>query len=379
MQKTIIYTLLTIGLLSCSNPEKVDQTTESENYYQITGEAQGTTYSIIYQDDQARDLSASIDSLLANYDTYLSVYQDSSIVTKFNKTMWDPACIKMDWNYSFEDVRSEPKNVLTECFEKSKNVYFATNGAFNPAVYPLVKYWGFYDDGFDDEAVSEHAIDSLLQLVNFSDTSVWMQFEDIKDESTIVGSSYVMCKKNGRSQLDFNAIAQGHSVDVIASFMSNQGLDNYMIELGGEVVCKGVNNKNGIWRIGVDKPVENSSPGSEGFQMIVELKNKALATSGNYRKFYEKDGMKYSHTIDPISGYPVTHSLLSATVVTNECTYADAYATAFMVMGVEKTQEFVEQNEELNLEVYLVYTDDKGEWATWSTPKFDEIMDDKVN
>jgi thiamine biosynthesis lipoprotein len=147
-----------------------------------------------------------------------------------------------------------------------------------------------------------------------------------------------------------------------------------MVEVGGEVLCKGVNNKNTFWQIGVDKPVENSSPGSEGFQFVVKVNNGAIATSGNYRKFYEKDGLKYAHTINPKTGYPVQHSLLSVTVNADKCAYADGYATAFMVMGMEKTKKFLSANPELHLEVYLVASSGKDAYEIWMTEGFQSLI-----
>jgi thiamine biosynthesis lipoprotein len=180
--------------------------------------------------------------------------------------------------------------------------------------------------------------------------------------------------KKKASKFDFNAIAQGYSVDVIADYLNSLGINNYMVEVGGELKTKGVNSKHEPWKIGIDKPIENSKPGEQEFQIIAGLTNKSLATSGNYRKFYEKDGIKYSHTINPKTGKPVQHQLLSTTVVTDNCALADAYATAFMVMGVDETKLFLKQHKDLNLSVYLIYSDSTSKWKTWQTENFDEII-----
>lgn len=374
MKNIFITLVLFAGLSSCSSSENDEKTVGENSYFQITGQAQGTSYSIIYQDSMGRDFSMEIDSLLDNYDSYLSIYKDSSLISRFNRTDWSPGCAKMDWNYSFNDRTELLKSPFANCFEKAKEVYSQTDGAFNPTVYPLVKYWGFYNEGADKDSISDFAIDSLLQLVKFDDSSVWMYIDQIKEDEVVIGSSYVVCKRNGLAQLDFNAIAQGHSIDVIGDYFSGKGISNFMIELGGEVLCKGSNNLGEIWRIGIDKPVENSSPGSEGFQIVAMVENKALATSGNYRKFYEKDGVKFSHTINPLTGKPVDHTLLSATVIANECSLADGYATAFMVMGVEKTKEFIQKHKELQLEAYLVFSNENDEWETWMSDGFSSLI-----
>ena len=164
-------------------------------------------------------------------------------------------------------------------------------------------------------------------------------------------------------QIDFNAIAQGYSVDLIADFLENEGIQNYLIEVGGEIKARGVNTDDKVWRIGIDKPLEEIDI-EDRFQFILELENKSLATSGNYRKFYEKDGVKYSHTINPMTGFPVQNRLLSVTVISNKCSLADAYATAFMAMGVEQTKKLLKTVHD-QLDVYLVYTDIDGSWKTY--------------
>jgi thiamine biosynthesis lipoprotein len=171
-------------------------------------------------------------------------------------------------------------------------------------------------------------------------------------------------KQHPALQLDFNAIAQGYSVDVLADFLEKKGIENYMIEIGGELRCKGKNSKGNYWNIGIDKPIENLQ--KREMQTIVPLKNKAMATSGNYRKFYEKDGVKYSHTIDPKTGWPVKHQLLSATVIADDAMTADAFATVFMVMGKDKAIEFLEIHKNLNLQVYLIFQN-KDKLEVYST------------
>ncbi|MCB0410235.1 MAG: FAD:protein FMN transferase, partial [Flavobacteriales bacterium] len=204
-------------------------------------------------------------------------------------------------------------------------------------------------------------IDSLLKFVDFNQVSI--------------NDSLVM-KINPGTMLDFNAIAQGYSVDVLALFLEEKGIENYMVEVGGELRVKGVNKNDTLWRVGIDKPIENNR--ERELQAIISLENSSLATSGNYRKFYEKDGVKYSHTINPLTGYPVQHSLLSVTVIAPTCALADAYATAFMVLGLEKSKQIVENNPDL--EAFFIYSNEKNEMETFATKqirKFIELNDTK--
>ena len=173
--------------------------------------------------------------------------------------------------------------------------------------------------------------------------------------------------------LDMNAIAQGYSVDVVAGFLDAMDIRNYMVEIGGELKTHGQNPQGNPWRIGIDKPIEGNQLAGLELEAVVNLTDRSLATSGNYRRFYEKDGIKYSHTIDPFTGYPVKHSLLSATVICKECLYADAYATAFMVMGTEKSKIFLESRPDLH--AFLIYNNEKGEYMVWGTPGLEKILE----
>jgi thiamine biosynthesis lipoprotein len=170
--------------------------------------------------------------------------------------------------------------------------------------------------------------------------------------------------------LDFNAIAQGYSVDVLAYFLERKGISNYMVELGGEVIAKGKKNDKEYWKIGIDQPNETTTE-DRPLQAIVRLRDKALATSGNYRKFYEENGQKYSHIIHPKTGYPAKHNLLSATVISDECMTADAYATAFMVMGLERSKQFLAENKALKLEVHFIYSENDT-WKTFTSESLKE-------
>lgn len=343
------------------------------DFFQVTGYAQGTTYSIVYQDSLKRDLSNSIDSLLKDYDSYLSTYVDTSLISQFNNSESSPTSSKTSWKNDFLYLEIQSDGIFEDCFKAAKEIYHATDGAFNPAVYPLVKYWGFLD-GKPRDDIFQYEIDSILKIVNFSDSMINLYTDTVSKGDFLFGSTPLIGKLNGNMKIDFNGIAQGHSVDIIGRYLLSLGTNNFMVEVGGEVLCNGVNNKNTFWQIGVDKPVENSSPGSKGFQFVVNVNNGAIATSGNYRKFYEKDGVKYAHTINPKTGYPVQHSLLSVTVAADKCVDADGYATAFMVMGMEHTKKFLNANTELHLEVYLVASTGKEEHEVWMTKGFQSLI-----
>jgi thiamine biosynthesis lipoprotein len=319
--KKILFVLAILSFTACSNKKESSLIT-------IEGEAQGTTYHIAYINSNGDNYQRAIDSLLIEIDKSLSTYHKTSIITKFNQA----------------DSLVEVDKMFIDVFNLSKQVYQESEGAFNPTVAHLVNAWGF---GFKNlENTDSTTIDSLLKFVDF-------------DAISIVDNKVVKTNKN--LMLDFNAIAQGYSVDVIANFLADQGIENYMVEIGGEVKVRGKNDKNKLWRIGIDKPIENEA--ERTLEAVVNLDNQALATSGNYRKFYEKDGVKYSHTLNPKTGYPVRHSLLSATVITDNCALADAYATVFMVVGLDKTKEILAKNEKLK--VVLIFENENKELETY--------------
>jgi thiamine biosynthesis lipoprotein len=278
-----------------------------------------------------------IDSILLEVDSSLSIYKDYSLISKLNNG---------------ESLKTD--SLFNQVFNAANKVYQETEGNFDCSVRPLVNAWGFYKDKLGDSLV----VDSLkfrkiLQNVGYSNI-------------VLIQDSLILPK--GMS-LDFNAIAQGFTVDVIAKFLESKNIKNYLVEVGGELLAKGKNADGDIWRVGVDKPSEDIDI-NERFQFILDLENKALATSGNYRKFYEKDGVKYSHTINPFSGFPAQNRLLSATVIYDNCMLADAYATAFMVMGVKKSKQFAKSHPEV--EVYLVYTGKDDSWQTYISPAIEK-------
>ena len=321
-----IFYLFTIFFFSCSSSDNTILVTNS-------GEAQGSYYHIKYMSMLGEDFHSQVDSILLEVDSSLSIYKDYSVISKLNNR---------------EIVTAD--TLFSEVFLAAKKVYTQTEGNFDCSVKPLVNAWGFYKDKFGDSIVIDSAkFRKILPYVGF-------------DKISLIADTLVMPK--GMS-LDFNSIAQGFTVDVIARFFENKNIKNYLIEVGGELLAKGKNADGNIWRVGVDKPSEDIDV-KERFQFILDLENKALATSGNYRKFYEQDGVKYAHTINPFTGFPAQNRLLSVTVIHDNCMLADAYATAFMVMGVKKTKQFVASNPEI--EIYLVYTGNDGDWKTFISP-----------
>ena len=301
-------------------------------YIKLAGLTQGTSYHITYESKDSINLQYEIDSLLSDFDRSFSIYLPSSIISRINKN--DP---EVTVNEHFIQV-----------FNKAYEIYKATDGIFDITVAPLVNAWGF---GFTEKADSDSKmIDSLLQYVGMDKV--------LLEEGKIH-------KKYDEIMLDCNAIAQGYAVDVISNYFDRKGIKNYLVEIGGEINTRGVNEKGNIWLIGLDKPIEGNIIPGKYLQARIRLKNSSLATSGNYRKFYEKDGIKYAHSINPKTGYPVLKKLLSVTVIAEDCMTADAYATAFMVMGLEKTKEFLLEHKEL--EAYLIYSNDQGEYQVFTT------------
>jgi len=299
---------------------------------QFTGTAQGTYYSITYFDQERRNLQLDIDSILDAFDQSVSVYKPNSIVSKVNR---NEAVELDDW--------------FIENFKLSQRISEETDGLFDITIGPIANIWGFGTFEKPD-SIDPYKIDSAQQFVGF---------HKIKLQAGKI------IKENPHMQLNFNAVAQGYSVDVLAAYLESKGIENYLIDVGGEIFAKGRKPNGDLWKIGIEIPEEGSE--ERFYNKVVSVENEAVATSGNYRKFYEIDGVKYAHSLNPKTGYPVRHSILSATVIAPNTAEADAYATAFMVMGVERTLEFVKNKPELK--VYLMYDKD-GEIKTVASENF---------
>lgn len=296
----------------------------------------GTIYKITYQSDE--DLHKEIKSALQEVDNSLSPYNPNSIITRINHN---------------QDTTLNAH--FTHVFNLSENVSRLTEGAFDITIAPLVNAWGF---GFKHSIeIDSMTIDSLRRFIGYDK----IRLENGK-----------MIKQDERLMLDCSSVAKGYGVDIVAKTLSDKGVKNYMVDIGGEVVLKGKNARMKKWRIGINKPIEDSLSVNQELQTILEITDIGMATSGNYRKFYYKDGKRYAHTIDPRLGYPVQHNILSATVIAKDCTTADAYATAFMVMGLEKATAFCKAHPEL--EAYFICTAQGGGYEIHYTPGMEKYI-----
>ena len=295
-----------------------------------TGFVFGTVYNITYQSDV--NLKNEIEAELKKVDNSLSTFNKASIISRINRN---------------EDVKVD--EMFAGVFALAQTVSAETGGAFDITVAPLVNAWGF---GFrHDTPPIRNAIDSLRHITGYEKVKI--------DGGRIV-------KADKRIMLDCSAIAKGYGSDIVARLLMNRGVENFMVEIGGEIVTRGINKSRLPWRIGVTKPTDDSLSVDKELQTVLNVTDKAMATSGNYRNFYYRNGKKYAHTIDPKTGYPVQHNILSATVLADNCATADAYATAFMVLGLDKTKDVLERHPELM--AYLIYADDNGDNAVWFSP-----------
>ncbi len=306
----------------------------------------GTTFGVVaynvkYIDSLQRDFQPEIDTLLKAFNQSLSTYLPSSEISRFNQQ--DSLVFESDFFYPV--------------LQASREVFEATQGAFDPTVAPLVNAWGF---GFKKEELPDKArIDSLKTLIGFD----YIEFDERK-----------VAKKKPNVMLDMSAIAKGYGVDVVATLLEKKGITNYFIEIGGEAVCKGKNERNELWTLGITNP-RYKQPNEKPAYKLVKIENRAMATSGNYENYYIKDGKKYAHTISPQTGYPIEHSLKSASVFAPDCMRADAYATAFMVLGFEKSKEILAKLK--NIDAYLIYEDEEGNLKSFATENIKKYVFDE--
>ena len=298
----------------------------------------GTTFNVTYQSDS--DMTYSIKDALRKVDYSLSPFNKESVITAINDN---------------KDVR--PDKMFMYVFQMAMDVSRETEGAFDITVAPLVNAWGF---GFKSgQKPTPRQVDSLKQIIGY--------------QKILVDDGMVR-KQDPRMMLDCSAIAKGYGADVVADVLRRHGVKNFMVEIGGEIVTSGVNPDRLPWKVGVIKPTDDSLSVSHELQTILNVTDVAMATSGNYRNFYYEGGKKFAHTIDPQTGYPVQHSLLSATVLAKTCAIADAYATSFMVMGVERAQQVLERHPELM--AYFIYDNGHGDHAVWFSPSLKKKIAD---
>lgn len=304
----------------------------------FTGNTQGTYYAITYYDADSLNLQSSVDSLLNRFDSTASVYKANSIISRLNNN----------------DTSCRADKMFSTIFEKSMEVSEKTNGAFDITVGPLVSAWGFSWKG--RIKMDQHKVDSLMPLVGYHKV--------ILDNGKLI-------KTDPRIRIDFDAIAQGYAVDVVAAFLDSKGIQSYLIDIGGEVLARRTKPGGEKWNVAIEMPTKNADD-ERKIEAVVLLQDMAISTSGSYRKYYEENGIRYSHTIDPSNGYPVKHTTLSVSVLAKDCMTADAYATAFMVMGVEKGKEFLKKHPKL--EVYFIYSAPDGSMKTYYTKGFSKLL-----
>lgn len=310
----------------------------SQQPVRLFGEAQGTYYSIQYYDRQGRDLQPQVDSLLHAFDLSASLWVDSSLLRRLNACTTDTV-----------------DAIFSALLEHSLTISAYTNGAFDPRIGRIVQAWGF---SFRQQQEPDSAELAAMLLAARGNVAI--------DNGRLV-------KENPATELDFNAIAQGYAVDLLAAMFEDYGITNYLIDVGGEVIARGSKSNGSPWRVGIERPADDSIS-APVVQTAVVLHDAAIVTSGSYRKYYERDGVRYSHTIDPATGRPVLHSLLSVSVVDSLCWRADAMATAYMVMGLDKAKQFIatHPNGPGTAAVYFIY-DSCGTMTTYETPSFKKL------
>lgn len=327
----LLFFLLTV---SCNQEDK------QRNAY---GEALGTSYSISYYSEDMIPLEEALDSIFERVNQSMSTYRDTSLISRINRG----------------DSLVEVDSLFKEVFLLSKQVWEDSNRYFDPTVGDLVNQYGFGPEN-GPKVIDSMVIDSLMQFVGFEKLKL--------DGNRLIKSS-------PQIYLDFNAIAKGYAIDLIGYYLDSKGSKDYLIEVGGELLARGVNReKDSYWLVGIDDPMQQM--GQRELTAAIELRNRAMATSGNYRKHRTdpQTGAVYVHTINPLTGYAQKSDLLSVTVLADNCALADAYATAFMAMGYDLAKMVLSQHEDLD--AFFVYSTLEGEMKEYATPGFEEVMKD---
>lgn len=327
MKRLAILFGIIVLLTSCNRqPKKI----------MLQGEAQGSYYAITYYDEQERNFQHEIDSIFHAVDVSVNLWVDTSVISKVNRN---------------EDVTLD--SIFVDNFRIAQEAAALSGGYFDPTISPIVAAWGFsYKHG---DSITPQLIDSLKQLVDYRKVRI---------------ENGVVIKENPAMTLDFNAIAQGYTSDLIASFLDSRGIKNYLVDTGGEIMARG-NKPNGQpWIVGIEKPADNWDS-EQVVHTRIALRDKGLVTSGSTRKYVERNGKRYSHCIDPNTGYPVEHQVLSVTVMANSSVWADALASICMVMGMEKSLPLIESMDDV--EAYYIYVNEKNELETFATEGFSVI------
>ena len=326
MRKCGLLVILILLLGSCGRqPRKIV----------LQGLAQGSYYAITYFDSQNRNFQHAVDSIFHVVDMSVNLWVDSSIICKVNRN---------------EDVILN--NIFIDNFYIAQKSAELSGGYFDPSIGPLVAAWGFAAKNAQLSALNSQLIDSLKTLVDYRKVRI----EDGK-----------IIKENPAMQLDFNAIAQGYTSDLIGAYLESQGITDYLVDVGGEILARGGKPDGSSWVVGIEKPAANWDS-ERVIQERVELRDQGIVTLGSYRKYVERDGKRYSHCIDPTTGYPVEHQLLSATVIASTSVWADALASICMVMGMEKSMDIINQLD--GVEAYYIFVNPQGELGTFATEGF---------
>lgn len=323
--KRVFFILVIVAVfVSCEKkPQKI-------NYSGIT---QGSYFSITYYDWEGRSFEAEVDSIFKEVDNSVSLWNENSIIRKVNRN---------------EDIAVN--QIFKDNFNWAQKASEFSGGAFDATIGPLVSAWGFHYK--KELEMTPDIVDSIRQLVGYKNVKI------IDDK---------IVKDNPNMTLDFNAVAQGYTTDLIGKFLESKGICNYLVDVGGEIFASGTKPSGELWTIGIEKPAENYDS-ERSVQIKIHLKDKGIVTSGNYRKYIEKDGVRYSHSIDPVTGYPVEQNLLSATVIADNTSWADCLATICMLVGKEKASALLEGQD---VEAYFIYVEDGAIKTEWLNRHFD--------
>ena len=303
----------------------------------LQGEAQGSYYAITYYDEQGRNFQQEIDSIFHAVDVSVNLWVDTSVISKVNRN---------------EEVKLD--SIFVENFRIAQEAARLSDGYFDPTISPIVAAWGFsYKHG---DTITSQLIDSLKQLVDYRN----IRIEDGK-----------VVKANPATTLDFNAIAQGYTSDLIAAFLGSRGIKNYLVDTGGEIMARGCKPDGQPWIVGIEKPADKWNS-EQVVHTRITLRDKGLVTSGSTRKYVERNGKRYSHCIDPMTGYPVEHNVLSVTVLAENSVWADALASICMVMGMEKSLPLIEKMD--GVEAYYIYVNEQNALETFATEGFAKLV-----
>lgn len=344
--KKLLPILSFLVLSACSGNKGGQQTV---SYLRLHGNTMGTTYNITYNDPENRNFQAEVDELLKAVNNEVSTYEKGSTITRVNN--------------AGDSIRLTglPNDYFVSNFKLAKKVYEKTRGSFDPTVMPLVNYWGF---GTSIKRavtkIDQEKVDSLKQFVGFDKVRLEQQGDDI-----------IVFKQDPGVALDFSACAKGGGVDAVGAFFRSKGIEDYLVDIGGELVAHGKSPRGQDWKVGISVPREDAAV--DEVHTVVSLSDAAIATSGNHRNYYQTEGYKYGHTINPETGFPEKNDLLSATVFAPDCMTADAYATAFMVLGLEKALALAAEMPEID--AFFIYGKKDGSMGVKYTPGAAEYLE----